>query len=151
MGVPSQALPTVGQPNSTEDSKVRSCLSELQTILNGNVDPSNISSATVQTFLQLLSTGTHKIAFGKVAVPPGFGGGRQVTSTIAHGLSTTPAWAIVSGSYVGSADLTPSGSDQAVVTAITSVDATNINVTFFLPAGFTASVGAGPVWWAAIS
>lgn len=47
MGVPSQALPTIGQPNSTEDAKVRSALSELQTILTGNVDAANITNATI--------------------------------------------------------------------------------------------------------
>jgi hypothetical protein len=43
MGVPSQPLPTIGQPNSTEDAKVRSALSELQTILTAGVDRTNLS------------------------------------------------------------------------------------------------------------
>lgn len=46
MSVPSQSLPSIGSPNSTEDSKVRSCLSELQTILTAGVDANNITSAT---------------------------------------------------------------------------------------------------------
>jgi hypothetical protein len=43
MGVPTQPLPTIGQPNSTEDSKVRSALSELQTILTAGIDATNVS------------------------------------------------------------------------------------------------------------
>lgn len=47
MGVPSQPLPNIGQPNSTEDAKVRSALSELQTILTGNVDIGNLAAKAV--------------------------------------------------------------------------------------------------------
>jgi hypothetical protein len=47
MGVPSQPLPTIGQPNSTEDAKVRSALSELQSILTANVDAANLAAKAV--------------------------------------------------------------------------------------------------------
>lgn len=47
MGIPIQPLPTIGQPNSTEDAKVRSALSEAQTILTGNVDSSNLAPNAV--------------------------------------------------------------------------------------------------------
>lgn len=68
MGVPSQSLPTVGQPNSTEDAKVRSALSELQTILTGNVDASNLAAGAV-TFAKLGALGNSRI----VAVGAGAG------------------------------------------------------------------------------
>lgn len=42
-----QPLPTLGSPNSTEDSKVRSLLSEIQGIVNGNIDASNLAAAAI--------------------------------------------------------------------------------------------------------
>lgn len=45
MTVPSQALPSIGQLNSSEDPKVRNVLLELQTILNGGVDAANLAAA----------------------------------------------------------------------------------------------------------
>lgn len=53
MTVPTQPLPTVGQPNSTEDPKVRSALAELQTILTAGVDTTNIAAAAGITAAQL--------------------------------------------------------------------------------------------------
>jgi hypothetical protein len=49
MGVPSQPLPTIGQPNSTEDAKVRSALQELQTILTGGLVSANVANAGVDS------------------------------------------------------------------------------------------------------
>lgn len=42
MAVPSQPLPIIGQPNSTEDSKIRAALLELQGILTAGVDSANL-------------------------------------------------------------------------------------------------------------
>lgn len=53
MTIPTQPLPTVGQPNSTEDPKVRSALSELQTILTAGVDTTNLAAAAGITGAQV--------------------------------------------------------------------------------------------------
>lgn len=42
-----QPLPTLGLPNATEDSKVRSLLSEIQGIVNGGIDASNLAAAAI--------------------------------------------------------------------------------------------------------
>lgn len=47
MTLSSQPLPNLGSPNSTEDSKVRSLLSELQGIVNGGIDTANITNSSV--------------------------------------------------------------------------------------------------------
>lgn len=47
MTIPTQPLPTVGQPNSTEDPKVRSALSELQTILTAGIDSTNLTGGAL--------------------------------------------------------------------------------------------------------
>lgn len=47
MTLSSQPLPTIGAPNSTEDSKVRGLLAEIQGIINGALDSSNIASASI--------------------------------------------------------------------------------------------------------
>lgn len=48
MAIPTQPLPTIGQPNTSEDPKVRSALSELQTVLTGGTDVTNLSTGTLQ-------------------------------------------------------------------------------------------------------
>lgn len=48
MAIPVQPLPTIGSPNSSEDPKIRSALSELQTVLTGGTDVTNLSTATLQ-------------------------------------------------------------------------------------------------------
>lgn len=55
MPIPSQPLPTVGQPSSTEDPKVRSALSELQTILTAGVDSTNMAASAGLTAEMLVA------------------------------------------------------------------------------------------------
>jgi hypothetical protein len=43
MGVITLDLPVVGQPNTTEDVKVRNNFQTLQNTINGNIDASNLS------------------------------------------------------------------------------------------------------------
>lgn len=45
MTLPTQSLPRVGFPNSSEDSRVLNALTELQLILSGGVDASNKATA----------------------------------------------------------------------------------------------------------
>jgi hypothetical protein len=45
MAVPTQTLPAIGQPNSTEDAKVLACITELRGILTGAVDATNLAAA----------------------------------------------------------------------------------------------------------
>jgi hypothetical protein len=47
MTLSSQPLPNVNAPNATEDPKIRSLLSELQGIVNGGLDSSNITDGTI--------------------------------------------------------------------------------------------------------
>jgi hypothetical protein len=49
MGLVSLTLPTVGQPNSTEDPKINSALTALQNVINGNIDTANIANNGVAT------------------------------------------------------------------------------------------------------
>ena len=59
MGIPVQSLPTIGQPNSTEDSKIRSCLSEMQTILTANITVSNLGSEAWTSYAPTWTNVTH--------------------------------------------------------------------------------------------
>lgn len=49
MGNISLTLPVIGQPNSTEDTKIRDSLSTIQTVINGNLDDSNLVAASRKT------------------------------------------------------------------------------------------------------
>ena len=45
MGTISLSIPVAGQPNSSEDAKIASDLTAIQTLLNGNLDTNNLSSS----------------------------------------------------------------------------------------------------------
>ena len=47
MAAPTYNLPAVGAPHSTEDPKVRTALSDLKTLLNGNLDSENLADGAV--------------------------------------------------------------------------------------------------------
>lgn len=47
MTLSTQPLPALGSPNSTEDPKIRSLLSEIQGIVNGNIDSSNVTDGSL--------------------------------------------------------------------------------------------------------
>jgi hypothetical protein len=48
LGLLSITLPTLGDPNSTEDVDLRNALSLIQTLLNGNIDSANITDGSIQ-------------------------------------------------------------------------------------------------------
>lgn len=56
MGTISLQIPQSGQPNSSEDPKVASDLTLLQTLLNGNVDTNNLSASAGIVSSQLATT-----------------------------------------------------------------------------------------------
>jgi hypothetical protein len=160
MGVPSQPLPTVGQPNSTEDAKVRAALSEIQTILTANVDANNLAAGAVtQTklatavangYLKLLTSADRKLAFG-VATIGTFGGGRTISSgNIPHGLGTTPTWFFGCCGYAPSTN-TSSGVNEAVAASPGAADATNISFVLGISGTATCTTGPGPLIWLAIA
>jgi hypothetical protein len=47
MTAPSFTVPTIGQPNSSEDADIANALQQIYDILNGNIDSSNIAAAGV--------------------------------------------------------------------------------------------------------
>ena len=84
MTLPSQPLPTVGQPNSSEDPKVRSCISEIQTILSGNIGEENLSATLLgqigtEKGASIINTsqGTNSTTFTTLSTPD------RVTITVA--------------------------------------------------------------------
>ncbi|UTI65603.1 hypothetical protein NBH00_05180 [Paraconexibacter antarcticus] len=66
MTLSTQPLPTLGASNSTEDPKVRSLLSELQNILNGGLDGTNLTGGNlnVSSGLGVTSAGQLTLASG---------------------------------------------------------------------------------------
>lgn len=56
MGLLNLTLPSIGQPNSTEDVDVVNAFSAIQTLVNGNLDATNLTAATQQQ-LGLTSAG----------------------------------------------------------------------------------------------
>src|SRR3954469_7614728 len=82
MGVITLDLPVVGQPNTTEDVKVRNNFQTLQNTINGNIDASNLSPTVLSqlgNFKQALSAiqaqdvgNSGQIRAGRVLTPADF-------------------------------------------------------------------------------
>jgi hypothetical protein len=49
MGIISLQNPQIGQPDTTEDVKIQNNFTTLQTVINGNIDSTNLSAATSQS------------------------------------------------------------------------------------------------------
>lgn len=95
MPLPSQPLPTIGNDNATEDSKIRASLLELQTIISA-LDGSNLAAGVA---LELLVGGTRrKVAFGAVGNID-FGATSFASITIAHGLGAVPIFVLVTNGH----------------------------------------------------
>lgn len=75
MGTISITLPTAGFPNSTEDPKVVTALSTIETVINGNLDDDNIASGANINGSKLndASIATSKLASGAAAANLGTG------------------------------------------------------------------------------
>lgn len=108
MTAPVQALPSIGSPNSTEDVKVRSCLSEIQTIINGNIDAANVtngslgltdlSTAAGNTWVKLASAANVKVIYGLTATG-GFGGSASLEGSVSFGTTfgSNPVVLLITG------------------------------------------------------
>jgi hypothetical protein len=84
MTLSSQPLPALGQPNSTEDSKIRSLLSELQGIVNGGIDSSNITDGSIAE-VDLASALAARLGVGT--------GGRGKTNIATSQTTSSPTYA----------------------------------------------------------
>lgn len=62
MGLLNLTLPTVGQPNSTEDVDVVNAFNAIQTLLNGNLDNTNFTSGGLRA--DWMATGANGLAKG---------------------------------------------------------------------------------------
>jgi hypothetical protein len=90
MTLSTQPLPSIGAPNSTEDAKIRSLLSEIQGIVNGGIDTSNLAAAAGVTEAQLAAVLVSRLGVGTT------GRGKSIIATsesrtnTAYGTLTTP-------------------------------------------------------------
>jgi hypothetical protein len=139
MSVLTLVLPEVGQPDKTQDPKINTAFTAIQSWGNGQIDSSNTSATANQLFPKLLSARSVHLSYGSVAV--NWGGATHIEKTVAHELTTSPAW------VVGCCTLTAGG--HAVATALKEVTGTNI--VFFLENLDSAAAGSeNTLFWAAI-
>lgn len=90
MTLSSQPLPSIGAANSTEDPKIRSLLSELQGILNGNIDASNLAVAAGVTEAQLAAALATRLGLGTAGRGKSIIATSEVRTNTAYGTMTTP-------------------------------------------------------------
>lgn len=104
----------------------------------------------LSTYIKLASPANRRIAFGQITFGSGMGGFNQHSYDIPHGLGSTPLFAVVAPSLIGSAG-TSTGLDESVTFGVRAVDSTKITVWAVLSNHATASVGPAPAFWLAIS
>lgn len=92
MGVINPNLPTIGQPNSTEDVDLLNALQAILNVINGNVDAGNIKAGSItadQLTTQLRAAAgvsdASTVRRGKSVIPT-----EESRSNTAYGLLTTP-------------------------------------------------------------
>jgi hypothetical protein len=116
-------------------------------VLNGSIDPANLSAASKNTFLKLASAADRKVVWGSSD-----NGGASWGLTpdrvfnIAHGQGVSPQWWIAWGTVASS---TASGQDPTVVSRI-SEDATNLTVKQSTLYRGNCNFPGAPVYWIGI-
>jgi hypothetical protein len=89
MTLSSQPLPTIGAANSTEDAKIRSLLSEIQGIINGGLDSSNITDATIAE-ADLAAALATRLGLGSAGRGKSIIATSQARTNVAYGTLATP-------------------------------------------------------------
>ena len=69
MGTINPTLPTISNPNSTEDPLIRAALSTIIAEFNGNIDNNNVKSAAAIAYSKLATMNTGQILLGNAGVP----------------------------------------------------------------------------------
>lgn len=82
MGEISLTLPEVGQPDRTEDPKIVTALQALETLLNGNIEESNLAANLIDLIPVFKSV---LVTLNNEAVTKAF-----TIMTVTHGLGFTP-------------------------------------------------------------
>lgn len=84
MGSISLQTPTVGNPNSTEDPKIANDFTILQTLLNGNIDLTNLSTA-LQSYVPTPAWLTYTPSWTGATLGPSIGNGTLAGAYITFG------------------------------------------------------------------
>jgi hypothetical protein len=93
-------------------------------VLDGSIDPANLSAASKNLFVKLATAGDHKEAFGVFDDGLSWGLTAEHVYTIPHGLGTTPAQV----SLTATTGNTTGGTTDSVIVNLQSVNATNLVV-----------------------
>lgn len=134
MGTITYSIPINGQPNSTEDPKIATALTTLLSFANGGIDKGNLAANS--GIMKLASLSNRVIAFGVIGLP--WSGGLYSSSvTVAHGLGTTPVFAVASLNFA-----------DAWASVVGTPDATNLQILGRAPSGTLS--GTPSCWWLAI-
>lgn len=90
MALINPTLPTIGQPNSTEDVDLLSALSAIIAAINGGLDTANLATAAGVTETQLAAALTTRLGLGSTGRGKSLIAPTESRSNTAYGLLTTP-------------------------------------------------------------
>lgn len=135
---------TVG--TAIDSEQVDAELNQILGVLNGSIDPANLSAASKNTFLKLATVADRKEAFGVYDDGASWGLTPAHFYTIPHGLGTTPSFVWVTattGNIVGDVA-------GVICASLYSKDATNIVVKAQTLSGTNANFPGVQIHWRAI-
>jgi hypothetical protein len=130
MGTISITLPTIGEPNSTEDADVRAALSTIVTEINGNLDNNNVKAAAGIAFNKLAALTSTQILVGNgsnVATAVALSGDATLSNA---GVLTLAANAADSDVV----DITASGNNASATIALTTTNQLITGCSYTAPA-----------------
>jgi hypothetical protein len=133
MGVPSSPLPSLGGDNATEDPKIRTALQELQSILTGSVDDSNLASPSGEVWRPVFGAGPSWVPGGQSAGSYFLRNGQFIIAVGASALMDVGIWIPPSAS-----DVDVAGKEARIRLASSAV----VNAT---APGTTLTVGLRPI------
>lgn len=144
MGTISLAIPQTGLPNSTEDVKISSDFTTVQTVINGNLDPTNLTPGTAARLTDIYQTIADSTILIAASTAPGLYPFLKYTSTQNGGAALiNPDFF-----YFDPARFLPAGDTRAVMYEVVAYLTTNnvapgstFSVTLYPIVAFT---GAGP-------
>jgi hypothetical protein len=130
-----------------DSEQVDAEFNQILAVLNGSIDPANLSAASKNTFLKLASAADRKVVWG---TSDNSGASWGLTAdrdfNIAHGQGVAPQWWIAWGTTAIS---TASGADPTVVSRL-SDDATNLRVRQSTLYRGTCNFAGANVYWIGI-
>jgi hypothetical protein len=120
----------------------------VKAVVDGNIDLSNLTTATENTWLKLGVAGNRRVSWGTGSTPS-FGGGKNQAGSVSHGLGATPVVVLLTGNAIAVFNSTVGNATSAIAMSYTSTSSSSFNWTATIVDG--VSNNSGSFFWLVIA